>query len=136
MSKHQSYTTIPTGAAEPAPFTLEDRLNRVGRADLAAVSLDDVARLKATVTPAELAIAMRVMLESNRFSDVLASSSSDAWSAAARDVSPLQMGLIGALVREKAALLYGVLPYVSADFLEVMRSAFASHSNGNSDGTA
>lgn len=119
--------TRSSSAAAPDGLSLEDRLRRVSREDLAAVTVSDIQRVKASVDRETLTSAMMVMMEMNRFSDVLSCSSSATWTAAAKDVTPLQMGTIGTLVRQQISLLYGVLPYVSEEFLDIMRAAFVSH---------
>ncbi|EPY31196.1 hypothetical protein STCU_03575 [Strigomonas culicis] len=104
--------------------TLEEQLKRVSVQDIQRVSPAEVEALQRRLSPQELEAAMRVMLEENRFLDVLASSQPSTWSVAAQHLTALQTQNVVALVKERLILLYNVLPYVSEEFLHLMGRTF------------
>ncbi|KAG5487541.1 hypothetical protein LSCM1_07498 [Leishmania martiniquensis] len=108
-----------------ASLPLELRLIRVSKADISCVTADDVKRVRERLTSDELTTALRLLVETNRFADIIASVSSSTWAEAAAGVTAVQMGLSGGVMRDRMSLLYSILPYVSDSFLTTMGSPFA-----------
>jgi hypothetical protein len=122
-----SSPSTPSNAASSSPVSsssseapLEQRLIRVTKEDISRVTPDDIRRVRATLTDAELSRAIRIVLDTNRFADVLIASSAATWAEAATGVTEVQMGLMGNVVRDRMGLLYNMLPYVSDEFLTTM----------------
>ncbi|CBZ23338.1 conserved hypothetical protein [Leishmania mexicana MHOM/GT/2001/U1103] len=116
--------------ARPSPsmaasLPLERRLIRVSKADISRVTADDIKRVSARLTNDELITSLRLMVETNRFADVLASASSSAWAEAVSEVTEARMGLSNNVMRDRMSLLYNILPYVSDDFLSTMGSSYS-----------
>nr|CAJ2466792.1 unnamed protein product [Leishmania braziliensis] len=108
-----------------ASLPLECRLIRVSKEDISHVTADDIKRLRARLTNDELTTSLRLLVETNRFADVLASVSSSAWAEAATGVTEVHMGLSGNVMRDRLSLLYSMLPYVSDNFLLAMGNSYS-----------
>ncbi|KAG5512245.1 hypothetical protein GH5_07731 [Leishmania sp. Ghana 2012 LV757] len=109
-----------------ASLPLELRLIRVSEADISRVTADDVKRVRARLTKDELTTSLRLMGETNRIADVIASASPSAWAEAAAGVTEAQMGLSDSVMRDRMSLLYNMLSSVSDRFLDAMGSPYAS----------
>ncbi|KAK7202099.1 hypothetical protein NESM_000278700 [Novymonas esmeraldas] len=123
-------TSSAPGALPPSArdtVTLEQRLIRVTRADISAVTADDIRRVRAALAPEDLTASLRIVLETNRFADVLASSSASTWAEAAAAVTEVQMSECGRVMRDRLSLLYSILPHVSDNFLSAMGSPFTDN---------
>lgn len=114
---------VPHADDSEAAATLQRRLVRVTKADLRCVTPDDIKRVRARLADAELSAALLLMLETNRFADVLATALTSTWAEAAAGVSEKEMGLSEGLMRDRLGLLYNVLPYLSDEFLDAMGGA-------------
>lgn len=130
---HEAAAPAATRAAKASPTAttaagtpLEQRLIRVTKADISHVTADDLRRVRASVTDEQLSSAIAIVLETNRFADVLIASSAATWAEAATGVTERQMSLMGAVVRDRMSLLYNMLPYVSDEFLGTMGGSFKS----------
>ncbi|CAC22651.1 conserved hypothetical protein [Leishmania major strain Friedlin] len=108
-----------------ASLPLERRLIRVSKADISRVTADDIKRVSARLTNDELTTSLRLLVETNRLGDVLASASSSAWTEAVAEVTEARMGLSSNVMRDRMSLLYNILPYVSDNFLSVMGSSYS-----------
>ncbi|CAC9442090.1 hypothetical protein conserved [Leishmania donovani] len=108
-----------------ASLPLERRLIRVSKADISRVTADDIKRVSARLTNDELTTSLRLLVETNRLGDVLASASSSAWAEAVAEVTEARMGLSSNVMRDRMSLLYNILPYVSDNFLSAMGSSYS-----------
>lgn len=116
-----------SSAASSSPAVpLEQRLIRVSKEDISRVTSGDIRRVRSTVTDDELSCAIAVLLETNRFADVLIASSASAWAESTTGVTEVQMGLMGSVVRDRMSLLYNMLPYVSDEFLTTMGGSYSN----------
>ncbi|GET85713.1 hypothetical protein, conserved [Leishmania tarentolae] len=111
--------------SDGASLPLERRLIRVSKADISRVTADDIKRVSANLTDDELTTSLRLLVETNRFADVLASASSEAWAEAVAEVTEARMGLSSNVMRDRMNLLYNILPYVSDEFLSTMGSSYS-----------
>lgn len=118
-------SSSPSSASSSA-VPLEQRLIRVTTNDISRVTPDDIKRVRATITDDQLSSAIRIVLETNRFADVLIASSASAWAEAATGVTEVQMALTGSIVRDRMSLLYNMLPYVSDEFLTTMGGSYTN----------
>ncbi|KAG5511697.1 hypothetical protein JKF63_07295 [Porcisia hertigi] len=112
------------GSSGDTPLPLERRLIRVDKADISRVTAEDIQRVRANLTNDALAASLQVLVETNRFADVLASASPSAWAEAAAGVTEVQRGLCGSLMRDRMILLYNILPFVSDKFLAAMGESY------------
>lgn len=113
-------------SANSSAIPLEQRLIRVTKNDISQVTPEDIQRVRATLTNDELSSAIRIILETNRFADVLIASSAPTWAEAATGVTAVQMALTGSVVRDRMSLLYNMLPYVSDEFLNTMGGSYTN----------
>lgn len=110
----------PRNPTTPAARPSLERLHRVALGDFHGVTPEMVQLRLLHTAPHDLELAMRVMLETNRFVDVVACSQPDTWAESVRHVKPASMAAACALFRDRVGLLQNVLPYVSKDFLGMM----------------
>ncbi|KPA75606.1 hypothetical protein ABB37_08479 [Leptomonas pyrrhocoris] len=121
-----SPTASTASATSSSTAPLEQRMIRVTKDDISRTTPEDIKRVRATLTDEQLSSAIRIVLETNRFADVLAASSASAWAEAATGVTEVQMGMSGRVVRDRMSLLYSMLPYVSDEFLTTMGGSYSS----------
>ncbi|KAH9601355.1 hypothetical protein LSM04_000415 [Trypanosoma melophagium] len=120
-SSSSSKTTVVNSSL----LTLEERLRRVTTTDIAQVTEKDVERVKQRVTPEELQRAMRVMLEDNRYAEVMESASSSSLRAAATDLTAAQRHSLTVVTKLNLLALYNVLSYVTEGHLAKINAIFA-----------
>ncbi|ORC85381.1 uncharacterized protein TM35_000351250 [Trypanosoma theileri] len=119
-SSSSSKTTEMNGYS----LTLEEKLQRVTANDIAHVTVKDVERVKRQVTPEELQRAMRVMLEDNRYAEVIASASSSSLRAAATDLTAVQRHSLTIVTKTNLLALYNVLSHVTERHLAEINAIF------------
>lgn len=119
-----SYAAATATASSAVP--LEQRLIRVTKDDISHVTAADIRRVRATLSDEQLSSAIAIILETNRFADVLIASSASTWAEAATGVTERQMALVGSVVRDRMSLLYNMLPYVSDEFLTTMGGSYST----------
>jgi len=120
MSRTSSATATASSSSE---LTLDERLLRVTSEDIKAVRVSDVQRMRATLTDADLRLAIQMMLERNQFGAIIAVAPATALAVAATDIKPSQLAVTGSLMKEQMSLLYAVLPFVTESFLATMGSS-------------
>lgn len=98
------------------------KLQAVTSNDLASVTLQDVLSLKdfhGDVNPDELKNAMKIMLENQRFSEVLDFCPSNSFNEACKQVEASHKMILRPMLLEKLTLLYGVLPFIPSSLVKV-----------------
>ncbi|KEG14297.1 hypothetical protein DQ04_00531020 [Trypanosoma grayi] len=120
-------TTAKTGPVSGSSFQLEDQLHRVTASDIAHVLPSDVERVKQQMTPEDFQRAMRVLLEDNRYGEVIASAPPSALREAARGLTAVQLSSFTTIAKSNLLALYNVLPYATEAHVAEMSAVH----NGN-----
>lgn len=107
-----------SSSCSSAAPSLTAQLLSVTESDLEQVRPEEVAALIQTLTPLELEQAMRMMLENQRFGEVMHACPPSTLREARGEVTNAYKLLLRPIFSEKLSLLYGVLPFIPSHYLE------------------
>lgn len=93
------------------------QLLSVTEADLEQVRPEEVSALLQTLTPLELEQSLRIMLEYQRFGDVMNACPPSTLREARAQVTNAHKLVLRPIFSEKLSLLYGVLPFIPSHYL-------------------
>nr|CCC92903.1 conserved hypothetical protein [Trypanosoma congolense IL3000] len=112
-------------AAGGSSLALEQRLARVTADDIAGVTPADVQLLKQRIAPDDLQCATRVMLENNRYSEVMASASAASLHAASRGIDAACRNSLAAVAQRNLLALYNIFPYITENHINQLHALFS-----------
>ncbi|PBJ69351.1 hypothetical protein BCY84_19918 [Trypanosoma cruzi cruzi] len=123
-SASSSFSSSTMPEASGSSLSLEDRLHRVTANDIARVTPSDVEQLKQKMSLEDLHRAMRVLLEDNRYAEVLDRATPSSLRRAAHGLSATQRSFLLTISKSNLLALYNVLPHVTESHLAEMNAIF------------
>ncbi|SCU64685.1 uncharacterized protein TEOVI_000652500 [Trypanosoma equiperdum] len=105
-------------------LSLEERVRRVTADDLARVTPSDVQRVKQRLTKEDLHRAMRIMLEDDRYQEVMMAAPSTSLRKASDGLDSTHRRCFTSLARRNMLAFYNVLPHITESHLKEVYAPF------------